>query len=81
MNNQFEQLQEYLAEEQENDNRYNNVEVELAYQVNPQEKMVTPGINIFATEFDAPLFLSIGELRDAADKAESLVSQLMNNNL
>lgn len=75
--NQFEQLQKHLVDMQNDENPFHDAEIEIAYQVNKEQKTVTPGINILAGGFEMPLFISIGELRDAADLAESKVKELM----
>jgi len=53
------------------------LELEAAMQINREMMTVTPGIHISATDFEAPMFLSIQELRDMADAAEKLVKENM----
>jgi len=53
-------------------------DVEHAVFVNRIEKVVTPGINILHKDGDAPLFLSVDELRRMADEAEKLTIEMMN---
>lgn len=79
--NHFKALQEYLLDEKENgEGLFDGAEIEIAYQVNPEQKLVTPGVNVLANSFDSPLFIGIGELRDMADQAEEAVKKLMSEN-
>ena len=78
MDNQFEEFKIWLAEERETNNFHDGAEVELAYQINKEQQLVTPGIHIQTTSMDVPLFMSIAELRSAANSAEALVQKMLN---
>lgn len=53
-------------------------DIEHAVLVDRIEKVVTAGINISYEDGDAPLFLSVDELRRMADEAEKLTIEMMN---
>jgi len=77
MENEFEKLQEWLVEEKQNENLHDGAEIELAYQINKEQKLVTPGIQIMTNSFDSPLFISMSELITAAKLSEEMVKKLI----
>ena len=52
-------------------------EVEPAMEVNPQERVVVPGINVMHNDAGIPVFFSVKDLRDMADAAEEIVRSHM----
>lgn len=74
---QFIALQKWLLEESKNSNLHDGASIEIACEVNKELQTITPGIHIMASEFDSPLFISIGELQGAIEIASQQVESML----
>lgn len=62
---------------EQNEQCVENLFVEPAIMIDQQQSVYYPGIHIEASRFNAPIFISVDQLREMADRAEQIaISQM-----